>query len=145
MRGKEYLIAITAEKGIMRADTLRFADELRSAAAVGLPKARPKVRSGDVVKMRKLIAAHSKATVAESELADEYAEKVHKLVARKERKHEDVYELPADEQEAAETDVIDLVEVLKRSLQGGESGARKRARKAPRKRTARKKRTAGKR
>ena len=76
MRGKEYLIAITAEKGIMRADTLRFADELRSAAAVGLPKARPKVRSGDVVKMRKLIAAHSKATVAESELADEYAEAI---------------------------------------------------------------------
>jgi DNA end-binding protein Ku len=147
MRGKEYLIAITAENGIMRADTLRFADELRSAADVGLPKTTPKVKAADVTKMRKLIASHSKASVAESELEDEYAEKVEKLVAKKERKKEDVYALPeeADEDESANDNVIDLVEVLKRSLQGG-GAAPKRARKAPRKtahkKTAHKRKTA---
>ncbi|HEY0671085.1 MAG TPA: Ku protein, partial [Longimicrobiales bacterium] len=29
MRGKEYLVAIVAEDGLLRADTMRFADELR--------------------------------------------------------------------------------------------------------------------
>ncbi|HEX6557799.1 MAG TPA: Ku protein [Longimicrobiales bacterium] len=149
MRGKEYLIAITAEKGIMRADTLRFADELRSAADVGLPKKLPKAKAADVTKMRKLIDAHAKAALAEAELADEYAEQLQKLVAKKERKHEDIYELPEEAEEAADddADVIDLVEVLKRSLQSGEkSGPRKRARKAAlRKRSTRKRKTAGKR
>ena len=38
MRGKEYLIAIFAEKGLLRAETMRFADELRSPKEIGLPK-----------------------------------------------------------------------------------------------------------
>jgi DNA end-binding protein Ku len=137
MRGKEYLVAITAEKGILRADTLRFSDELRSPADVGLPKERPAVKKADVTKMRKLIASHASAKIAESELEDEYAEQLHKLVARKEKKDEDVYALPEEAAEAAagEADVIDLVEVLKRSLRGGGEAPRKRARKAPRKRT----------
>ena len=142
MRGKEYLIAITAENGIMRADTLRFADELRSAADVGLPKTEPKVKAAEVTKMRKLIDAHSKTTVPDSDLEDEYAQKVEKLVAKKEKKHQDVFELPEEEQEEASTDnsdVIDLVEVLKRSLQSGKP-ARKSPRKAPHK-TARKRST----
>ena len=40
MRGKEYLVAIFAEHGILRAETMRFPDELRSPADVGLPKKR---------------------------------------------------------------------------------------------------------
>jgi DNA end-binding protein Ku len=38
MRGKEYLVAIFSDKGILRAETMRFADELRSPADIGLPK-----------------------------------------------------------------------------------------------------------
>lgn len=143
MRGKEYLISITAENGILRADTLRFADEIRSAADVGLPKKIPAVKKADLTKMRKLITSHAKASLAESELADEYAEKMRKLVAKKERKHEDVYELPEEEtEEADDSDVIDLVEVLKRSLQNGGTTTRKRARKTTAKKTARKRKTA---
>jgi DNA end-binding protein Ku len=143
MRGKEYLVAITAENGILRADTLRFADELRSAAEAGLPKEPPKVKPADVAKMEKLIKAHSSAKVAESELKDEHSENLMKLVKKKERKKEDVYELPEDiaEEEEADPDVIDLVEVLRRSLRGGGGAApRKGARKKPaaKKKTARK-------
>ena len=50
MRGKEYLVAIFAEHGILRAETMRFADELRSPADVGLPK-KPKVPAGDGAKV----------------------------------------------------------------------------------------------
>ena len=136
MRGKEYLVAITAEQGILRADTLRFSDELRSAADVGLPKKRPTVKKADVTRMRKLIASHASAKIAERELEDEYAEQLHKLVARKEKKDEDVYALPeeAADEAAGEADIIDLVEVLKRSLRGGQAAPRKRARKTTAKR-----------
>ena len=146
MRGKEYLIAITAENGILRADTLRFADELRSAQEAGLPKTPPKVKPADLAKMEKLIKAHSAAKVPESELKDEHSENLMKLVKKKERKKEDVYELPEDvaEDEEADPDVIDLVEVLRRSLRGSgsESSPRKSARKAPARKTTAKKRAA---
>src|SRR5207248_7073669 len=39
MRGKEYLVAILSENGILRAETLRFSDEIRSPEDVGLPEA----------------------------------------------------------------------------------------------------------
>lgn len=145
MRGKEYLVAITAENGILRADTMRFADELRGTTDVGLPKERPTVKKADVAKMTKLIKSHASAKLAESELEDEYAQQLQKLVAKKEKKKEDVFELPAElrEEETGDVDVIDLVEVLKRSLNGGQKAARKSARKAPaHKRSATKKRKA---
>ena len=139
MRGKEYLVAIVAEDGLLRADTLRFADELRQPKDVGLP-AVPKVKAAEVTKLRKLIKSHSSAKLAESELEDQYSERIRKLAAKKERRHEDVYELPEDvaEEEAGDVQVIDLVEVLKRSLKTGGSSrsARKTTRKAARRRKA---------
>jgi DNA end-binding protein Ku len=55
MRGKEYLVAIFAEHGILRAETMRFPDELRSAKDVGLPK-KPKLPAATVHKIEKLIS-----------------------------------------------------------------------------------------
>ncbi len=141
MRGKEYLVAIVAEDGLLRADTLRFADEIRSPKDVGLP-AVPKVKSADVTRMRKTIKTHSSAKLAEKELEDEYSERIRKLAAKKEKKDEDVYELPEDLQDQDDDDdvqVIDLVEVLKRSLKSGNGSARKSARKTTRKSARRKK------
>ena len=141
MRGKEYLVAIVAEDGLLRADTLRFADELRKPADVGLPST-PKTKPADVTRMRKMIKNKSSAKLATTELEDEYAERVRKLVAKKERKDEDVFELPEDAQEDTDDDdvqVIDLVEVLKRSLKTGDGSARKSARKSGRKSTRKKK------
>ncbi len=142
MRDKEYLVAIISEDGLLRADTMRFADEVRTPESVGLP-AKSKVKAPDVARMRKLIKTHSSAKLSVTELVDEYSERLRKLVARKEKKDEDVYELPEDFQDDEGDDedvqVIDLVEVLKRSLKGGNGGARKSARKTARKSTRRKK------
>ena len=142
MRGKEYLVAITAEDNVLRADTMRFSDELRTASDVGLPKKRPAVKQADLARMKKLIQSRASAKIAETELADEFAGKLQKLVAKKERKHEDVYELPEEvaEEERGEADVIDLVEVLKRSLRSGEP--RKRVRKAAPPKRSRKRKAA---
>jgi DNA end-binding protein Ku len=141
MRGKEYLVAISADDGLLRADTLRFADEIRAPGDVGLP-AVAKARAADVTKFRKLIKSHSSAKLAEKELADEYSERIRKLAAKKEKKDEDVYELPADFEDEGDDDdvqVIDLVEVLKRSLKSGNGGARKSARKTAKKAARRRK------
>jgi len=47
MRGKEYLVAIFSDHGLLRAETMRFVDELRSPADLGLPK-KKKVSGGRV-------------------------------------------------------------------------------------------------
>src|SRR5690606_2694173 len=81
MRGKEYLIAILAEKGILRAETLRFVDEVRTPEDVGLPEpAKPK--PAVVKQIEKAIGKLAEKELDESELVDRSAERLLKLVAR---------------------------------------------------------------
>jgi DNA end-binding protein Ku len=126
MRGKEYLVAILAENGIMRAETLRFAADVRTPGDVGLPEP-TKPRAATVKSMAAEIAKRAKKSLDEGELEDRSAERLLKLVAKKEKAGTDVVE--AAEAVEPSGDVIDLMEVLKRSLQGAESG-RKPAKKA---------------
>ena len=60
MRGKEYLVAIFAENGILRAETMRFADEIRSPKEVDLPEKKMKLPAAAVTRFEKLIQKHSK-------------------------------------------------------------------------------------
>ena len=129
MRAKEYLVAIIAENGILRAETLRFADEIRSPEDVGLPKA-AKPAPADVKKFENQIAKHAKK-VNLSEFLDDYTERLEKLVAAKERKKADIVKAPdepAGDDDAGSGEVVDLLEVLSRSLGGG--GAAKRPKKS---------------
>ena len=124
MRGKEYLVAIIAENGILRAETLRFADEVRTPAAIGLP-APTRLKTADITKIERAIKAKVSARLSARELEDKYADRLMKLVKKKERKNEDVVAAPADlEDDDEESSVIDLMEVLRRSLEG-KSAARK--------------------
>jgi DNA end-binding protein Ku len=137
MRAKEYLVAILAENGILRAETLRFADEIRKPEDVGLPEI-PKVGAADVKKFENQIARHAKK-VNLHEFLDDYTERLEKLVAAKERKKEDIVKAPADlrdEEDAGGGEVVDLLAVLSRSLGGGSAPARKPARKSTAKKKA---------
>jgi DNA end-binding protein Ku len=146
MRAKEYLVAIIAEKGILRAETLRFQDEIRKPDDVGLPK-KSRIGATAVRKYETLIAKQS-GKVDFREFLDQYAKDLDKLVERKRRDGEDVVKAPAASSSPAggETNVIDLMQVLRRSL-AGEKGtqrkppkrAAKRERLAAKKRSARKK------
>ena len=145
MRAKEYLVAILAENGILRAETLRFANEIRTPADVGLPDV-PKIATADVKKFETQIAKHAKKLNVR-EMLDDYTERLEKLVAAKERKKEDIVRAPESmrEEEEGGGEVVDLLAVLSRSLGGG-GAKRKPARKAsPRKASARKKTTTKKR
>jgi DNA end-binding protein Ku len=115
MRGKEYLVAIFSDKGILRAETMRFADELRSPADVGLPKKKD-VSKATVTKFEKMIANKSKKQFSPAKLADKQTDSLLKLVKKKQSKHENVVKV----EEEMDTDhkVVDLVKILKQSLGG---------------------------
>jgi DNA end-binding protein Ku len=115
MRGKEYLVAIFPDHGILRAETMRFPDELRSPEEIGLPK-KKKTSPASVKKFEKLISSKSKKTFSPSKLKDEQTEQLLKLVKKKQNKRSNVVEVETEEKEAPK--VIDLVEVLKKSLAG---------------------------
>jgi len=135
MRGKEYLVAIIAENGILRAETLRFASEVRKPDDVGLPDP-VKPQAPAVKKFEEQIAKRAKKLDLH-EFSDDYVERLEKLVAQKEKKKADIVRAPVEsrEEEGEGGEVIDLMAVLSRSLG-------KPARKATAKKTASKKRAA---
>jgi DNA end-binding protein Ku len=115
MRGKEYLVAIFPENEILRAETMRFADEIRSPKEIGLPE-KPKVPAATVKKFENLIAKHSDKRLSLKELKDEQTEKLLKLVAKKRKQHKDIVEVEVPEQDQGK--VVDLMAALKKSLAG---------------------------
>jgi DNA end-binding protein Ku len=124
MRAKEYLVAIIAENGILRAETLRFEDELRTPEDIGLPKlAKPAV--ADVKTFETQIARHAKK-FDPREFLDDYSGRLEKLVAAKERKKKDIVLAPEEPDDGDEGgEVVDLLAVLSRSLGRGAKPARK--------------------
>lgn len=113
MRGKEYLVAILAENGILRAETLRFADELRTPAEIGLPK-KAKVKQAKVKQFEKLIKSHSKARPSKAETKDYDTGRVVKLAKKKLSRKKDVVEVEVEKR--AEGNVVDIMDVLKKSI-----------------------------
>jgi DNA end-binding protein Ku len=113
MRGKEYLVAILSERGILRAQTLRFADEVRSPKDIALPN-KSKVSTATVRKFETVIRRATEKTLNTKEMRDEYAAAMLKLIEKKHARHKDVVETEAAERRPAK--VVDLMEVLKQSL-----------------------------
>jgi DNA end-binding protein Ku len=120
MRGKEYLVAIFPENGILRAETMRFADELRSPKDIGLPE-KKKLPAAAVRKFEKIIAKNSDKHLSPESLKDEKTAQLLKLVEKKRKQHKDVVEVEAAERD--EGKVVDLMEVLKKSLAGKHKAA----------------------
>ena len=120
MRGKEYLVTIFPENGILRAETMRFQDEIRSVKEIDLPE-KKKVPAATVKKFETFIAKHSDKRLSLNELKDEKTARLLKLVEKKRKQHKDVVEVEAPERD--EGKVVDLMEVLKRSLAGTRKAA----------------------
>lgn len=118
MRGQEYLVAILADNGVLRAETLRYADEIRTPEFVGLPK-RKKPSAKKVQHFSKAIDALKAKALDMSELEDRQAEALHALAEEKQKRGEDVIKMRGLEDEDAEAqgaEIIDLMEVLRKSL-----------------------------
>jgi DNA end-binding protein Ku len=112
MRGKEYLVAILSENGILRAETLRFYDEIRSPEDVGLPE----VRKPTPAKVRRFETAISKLSaddISPNEMKDAAAEGLLELARKKQSRRQDVVKTAAAGKSA---EVIDILTILQRSL-----------------------------
>lgn len=120
MRGKEYLVTIFTENGILRAETMRFPNEIRSVKEIDLP-AKKKVPAATVKKFESFIAKHSHKQLSLNKLKDEKTAQLLKLVEKKRKRHKDVIEV--EEPERYEGKVVDLMEVLKKSLAGKRKAA----------------------
>jgi DNA end-binding protein Ku len=118
MRGHEYLVAIIADNGVLRADTLRYADEVRTPDSIGLGK-RGKAPAAKVTQFTKLIDDMKRSEIDLAELEDEEARALEKLAETKQKQDEDVIHrrgLEAADGDEGGAKVIDLMEVLRKSL-----------------------------
>lgn len=120
MRGHEYLVAIVADNGVLRADTLRYADEIRSPDSIGLPK-RIKASANAVNQFIKEIGELKHNELSMVELEDKEAEDLQALVKSKQKDrnnviHQSGLETDDDEAPGGNGQVIDLMAVLRRSL-----------------------------
>jgi DNA end-binding protein Ku len=120
MRGHEYLVAIIADNGVLRAATLRYADELRTPESIGLPKPR-KVAANKVNQFARAIDELKRNGLDMSELEDQDARALRELAETKLESEENVIHqrgLEAADEEATEggAQIIDLMEVLRKSL-----------------------------
>jgi DNA end-binding protein Ku len=124
MRAKEYLVAILAENGILRAETLRFADELRTPEDVGLPTP-VKADAAELRRMDREIGKQLEDALDPAVLQEHATERLMKVVQAKLRSGEDVVQAAprADEDDEEGTDIIDLMEILKRRLQVSDDDA----------------------
>lgn len=145
MREREYLVAIIAENGLLRAETMRFADEIRSAEDAGLPK-RAKVEKKEVRRVTRALDDVFAEELDPDELTDRRSREIEKLVRSKLAAGRDVVEAPPAAERVAEGGrgseeriVIDLMEELRRRMKGGGAGATERA--APSKAAASRKAT----
>lgn len=115
MRGLEHVVAILAEDGLLRAETLRFAAQLRTPERIGLARAPVRFDVEKVKRMRALIREHVEADVDLRELEDQTRERTRALAERKLAEGRDVVERPEPEP-GAEAEIIDLMKVLEQSL-----------------------------
>ncbi|SHF45367.1 DNA end-binding protein Ku [Modicisalibacter ilicicola DSM 19980] len=124
MRDREYLVAIIAEDGILRAETLRFADEVRSPADVGLDLSNVEAESKRVRALEKAIDSLSTERFDREELEDRQSQRTLERIDEKLEANDDVIELRGEgevEEQEEGGEVVDLMQVLKQSLEEGRS------------------------
>jgi DNA end-binding protein Ku len=139
MRGKQYLVAIAARGGLLRAYTLRFADELRTLQDVEIA-ADGAIDERAVSAFQNSIDALRSDALEPSDLEDVHTQTLLALIERKRGTGTDVIALQSDrDEEAVGAKIVDLMEYLRKSITGEpaqKAEDSKRPRSATRKRTA---------
>lgn len=140
MHSKESLAALIPDGAALMLNTIRWANEIRPRDEIKLPPAGrvgAKLKEGELKMARRLIADMTTPWKPEA-FADQFSSAIHALAAKRVKagKTEKVTAIEADEVPAAASNVVDLTELLKRSLETrkpaaatGKSEAKKTARK----------------
>jgi len=122
LRGREHVVAVKpCGRGLLM-ETLRYADEVRSADAFFEDLPEPKLDKEMVGLAGELIARKSKPFDAAA-FKDSYAAALHELVERK-RKGKAVVTAEDEPERAPSGNVIDLMDALKKSVGGKKGGGK---------------------
>src|SRR5258706_8473811 len=140
MRGKENLVLIRASQDGLMLHTMYYADEIRNFGEIDKGKD-ASIKSGELDLALRLIDRLSTKEFQPEQYHDEYREKVLEVVESK----VEGKEITSIGEQVQRTQVIDLMDALKQSLEGrvakeGRAGAKKPAAKASRTTTATKER-----
>ncbi len=132
-RGKQYLIMIRPLDGGLVLEQLRYANEVRSIADVGLPKT--EVKKAELDLALQLI----NQAVSDAFRPEAYEDNARKRIKEQIDRKVEGQEILEEPEEAPKTQIIDLMEALKASLaRGGAKGERKPAKRVERKGAAKK-------
>lgn len=125
LRGKEYLTALRADSDALALETLFFADEIRDSASVLGPSSEKSAEaSAQELKMATGLIESMSGTWNPEEYEDTYTARVEKLLEDKAQGREPV----AAEAPPQPTDVIDLTDALRRSVDEARKGRKGRGR-----------------
>ncbi len=114
MRGKQYLTAIVADDGLLRAEVLRFPDEIRTPEGIGLPE-RISAPTGLVHDFEKIIAKLSVDELPRDEMHNEEAARLLEVAEKKAQASG--RRIEPEKPAAKETSrPVDLLAALKQSL-----------------------------
>jgi len=119
MRGKQYLVAIIASGGVLRAETLRFADELRSTDEIGVAPS-TNASADAVAAFEKQIDALRADALAPDDLDDTQTQRLLELIEKKRSNGADV--IAARDvrfEDSSGAQIVDLLQYLKDSIAGG--------------------------
>jgi DNA end-binding protein Ku len=125
MRDKEYLVTIIAEGGLLRAETMRFHDEIRTPEDVGLDN-EIKPSAAKVSAMSKAIKSMTKSSLSGADLTDHSTERLLKLITSKAAKRQDVVETAVVDTDAEPDGQADLKDLMA-SISASVAAAKKRA------------------
>ena len=127
MRGHQHLVAILSDGSFLRAETLRFAGELRAPKDLGLPKRTKRPRK-EVQRFADAIETLQRDELDMDELSDRYAAALEDLAGKKAKKGKDLVDGAAEPQDAEEggAEIIDLMKILRQRVgAGGRAPAKK--------------------
>jgi DNA end-binding protein Ku len=133
MREHEYLVTIRPYEGVLALETMFFADEVRAVKDVAEPPKNVRVADRELEMARRLIDSLTTAWEP-SRYRDTHRERLLDVIHRKAKGEEIV----AEEAPAEENNVVDLMEVLRASLERGGKRPRRGAAKPTAKQAAKK-------
>lgn len=146
MRDKEYLVAILADRGVLRAETLRFADEVRTPDDVGLPAAPEEVDADLRRRFEAAVDGLAGDALPIDALIDVHTARLLELARAKQGRGEGVVQVEPAAEAVDAGQGVDLMAVIQQSLGEAtpsareETPAKERKKAAARPRRARSKR-----
>jgi DNA end-binding protein Ku len=114
MRGKQYLTALRADEGVIALETLYFADEIRDPQKMLDEVTEVKAARGKELTMATSLIESMSEPWRPEDYRDTYTERVNELVEDKQKGRETVTEAAPPEA----TEITDLMEALRRSVEG---------------------------